>query len=75
MWYLQASLNQQIKLFDHSKPANRDEWVFAFVSEYRKLRPEIGEKHAKVVAFQAHGFFGALEPAKAAQKWAKGIQQ
>ncbi len=33
-----------MKAFDHDKPANRDEWVFAFVEAYRKLRPEIGDR-------------------------------
>lgn len=64
-----------MKAFDHAKPANRDEWVFAFTSEYRKLRPEIGEKYAKVHALQAYGVFSLVEPVRAAQKWAKGIRQ
>ena len=43
--------------------------------EYRKRRPEIGEKYAKVHALQAYNVFSLLEPVKAAQKWSKGIRQ
>lgn len=64
-----------MKAFDHDKPANRDEWDFAFTSEYRKLRPEIGEEYAKVHALQAYRVFSSEAPGRVAQKWAKGIQQ
>jgi hypothetical protein len=33
-----------MKAFDHGKPANREEWVFASVEAYRALGPEIGGK-------------------------------
>lgn len=53
------------------KPVNRDDWVFAFVSRYRELRPEIGEKYAKVHALQAYGTLKDKAPAAAATLWSK----
>ena len=43
-----------MKAFDHAKPATKSEWVFAFVSAYRSLRPEIGERYAKTHAISAY---------------------
>lgn len=60
-----------MKLFDHSKPANRSEWVFAFVEAYRALRPEIGTRYAEVHARQAYHQLAALPPAAAARAWQK----
>lgn len=60
-----------MKGFDHDKPANRAEWVFAFVSAYRKLRPEIGEPYAKIHATMAYNTLKVLTPAKAAAKYFK----
>lgn len=63
-----------MKAFDHDKPANRDEWVFAFTVSTERRR-EIGEKYAMVHALEAYDVFSPLEPVKAAQKWSKGIRQ
>jgi hypothetical protein len=54
----------------NSKPANRDEWVFASVDAYRKLRPEVGENYAKVHALQAYNTLKSKTPADAAKAWA-----
>ncbi len=60
-----------MKSFDHDKPANRSEWVFAFMAEYRKLRPEIGERYAKTHALSAYVELGAVKPREAARQWAE----
>lgn len=59
-----------MKAFDHDKPANKAEWIFAFTAEYRKLRPEIGERYAKTHAVKAFGSLGGLPPRSAAKQWA-----
>jgi len=58
-----------VKAFDHDRPANRDEWLFAFVEAYRALRPEIGEKYAKTHAVTAYSSLQELKPAQAAKEW------
>lgn len=62
---------QSMKAFDHNKPVNRAEWIFAFVSAYRKLRPEIGEPYAKVHATMAYNTLKDMTPAKAAERYFK----
>jgi len=60
-----------MKAFDHDKPANRDEWIFAFVEKYRALRPEIGDKYARTHAVTAYPLLKGETPAAAAEMWAK----
>lgn len=69
-----AAESATMKAFDHDKPANRAEWVFAFVSAYRKLRPEIGEPYVKIHATMAYTSLKDLTPAKAAQRYFKERQ-
>jgi hypothetical protein len=59
-----------MKAFDYDKPANKAEWIFAFVAEYRELRPEIGERYAKTHAVSAFVELGKATPREAARKWA-----
>ena len=58
-----------MRAFDHSKPANRDEWLFAFIQVYRELRPEIGERYAKTHAVSAYSEMAAMPPKDAARAW------
>jgi hypothetical protein len=64
-----------MKAFDHDKPANKAEWVFAFMAEYRKLRPEIGERYAKTHALAAHTALSDLKPRVAAKRWVERSQE
>lgn len=58
-----------MKGFDHDKPANKAEWVFAFVRAYRELRPEIGERYATTHGLNAFNTLGKLKPREAARQW------
>lgn len=60
-----------MKAFDHDKPTNKAEWIFAFAAEYRKLRPEVGERYANTNAVTAFGTLAQLPPRTAAKKWAE----
>jgi hypothetical protein len=62
-----------MKSFDHDNPANKAEWVFAFVRAYRELRPEIGERYAKTHALSAFLVLGHLAPRVAAKQWAERV--
>jgi hypothetical protein len=60
-----------MKSFDHDNPANKAEWVFAFVRAYRELRPEIGQRYAETHALRAWVTLGNLQPREAAKEWAE----
>jgi hypothetical protein len=51
-----------VKAFDHGKPANKDEWVFAFVR--REVRQDTRDLDNSL---------GELSQTKAAEKWLKEL--
>lgn len=59
---------------DHDKPANREEWVLAFVEEHRKLRPETGDKYAKTHAVSAFIKERDMQPVEGAKAWHKQLK-
>lgn len=64
-----------MKAFDHAKPANGDEWIFALIEAYRALRPEIGDRYAKTHAVTAYTSLRKMKPADATKKWGSGRGQ
>lgn len=52
---------------DRSKRLTRDEWVFLFVTEFRKLRPEVGDRYATLQGQLAYTENAGVEPEDAAR--------